>query len=57
MTTVRDSSVQDAPAPLRPVMVGERRDADAIMSEPVAEAGATAPWYLFAAGEPLEVAA
>lgn len=56
MTTVRDSSVQDAAASLRAAMVSELRDMGAITSEPVATAVAAVPRHLFAVGEPLEVA-
>ncbi|MGH3566668.1 MAG: methyltransferase, FxLD system [Pseudonocardia sp.] len=55
MTTVRDSSVEDA-AWLRAAMVGELRDCDAITSESVAAAVGAVPRHLFAVGEPLEVA-
>ncbi|MEV6987272.1 methyltransferase, FxLD system [Sphaerisporangium sp. NPDC051017] len=56
MTTVRDSSVQDAAASLRAAMVGALRDMDAITSERVAAAIAAVPRHLFAVGEPLEAA-
>jgi protein-L-isoaspartate(D-aspartate) O-methyltransferase len=56
MTTVQKSSVDDAAASLRAAMVGELRDLEAIVSEPVAAAVAAVPRHLFAVGEPLEAA-